>query len=419
MSGATHRETQEIDRVLGGLTGHDLFRRNAFRVTGLPTDATERAVRRAREESRNAYYVPPSVHPDVPLPPSEDPDELRAAFEVLRDPVARLVHELLWAQFVDGRLPDVQVRAVSELCLALEGTSPDGVVRDAATRQRWNDYLNLWPTVLGAESTWELARRRATALDDPRLTTETLDALRRRLPGHLVGVVAGLAARRAAADPAGARWWRELARRAGFDNGDVRRAFRSAAQPDLDAVEAACEVARAADSEQAGMAAARTLLAAARPRLEKLSGLLGADDDLVVGSYDDVALVVNNCAVRFVNANEGHDAAVSALLREARDLARSPAPRAHIGANLDASGSTRATAGQGTISDAAAMLGCLGILVVIGLLLWAGFAFASGVVGVDMPAAIFAGAFFGLVFAGAAAVVVSVIAGIVSFFMDL
>ncbi|WP_129788334.1 hypothetical protein [Promicromonospora panici] len=417
MSGATHRDTQEIDRVLGALTGHDLFRRNAFRVTGLPTDATERQVRRAREDSRSQYYVPPSVGPDVPLPPSEDPDELRAAFEVLRDPVARLVHELLWARFVDGRLPDVQLRAVSELCLALEGTSPDGVVRDAAARRRWDHCLDLWAAVLAAESTWELARRRAAELDDPRLTTATVDALRERLPEHVVGVVAGLAARRAVEAPDDARRWRDLARAAGFETGDVRRAFRSAAQPDLDAVEAACEVARAASSENVGIDAAETLLAVARQHLESLSGLLGADDDLVVGCHDDVALAMNNCVVRFVNADTGDYDAVGVLLREAYDLARSPASREQIGANLDASGHTRAPARE--IPEAVAWLGCLGILVVIGLLIWAGFAFSTGVLGIGMPDLIFAGIFFSLVFAGAAGVFVSAIAGIVNFFMDL
>lgn len=400
MSGATHRDTQEIDRVLGSLTGHDLFRRNAFRVTGLPTDAGERTVRRAREESRSRYYVPPSVPAGVPLPPSADPDELRAAFEVLRDPVARLVHELLWARFTDGGLPGVQVRAVTELCLALEGTSPDGVVRDAEALRRWHDYLRLWADVLRADATWELAARRAAELDDPRLTPATLDALRTRLPEHLVGVVAGLAARRAAAQPDDARRWRDLARGAGFDGGDVRRAFRAAARPDLDGVEAACEVARAADAERVGTAAAETLLAAARPRLERLSGLLGADDDLVVGRHDDVALAVNNCVVRFVNANAGHSAAAGALLREARDLARSPAHREHIGANLRASGAAGTPGSETEMPGWAAALGCLGVLVAIGLLLWAGTAFAVGVLDMSMPGALLPGAFFGLVLAG-------------------
>jgi hypothetical protein len=35
MGGSTHRDTQEMERVLGALTGHGLFRRNAFRAAGI------------------------------------------------------------------------------------------------------------------------------------------------------------------------------------------------------------------------------------------------------------------------------------------------------------------------------------------------------------------------------------------------
>ena len=485
MSGGTHRDTQQIDRVLGGLTGHDLFRKNAFRVTGLPTDVTDRQVRRAREESRNAYYVPRSVPPETPLPPSSDADELRAAFEVLRDPVARLVHELLWAVGGEREALGVGARAVRDLCLALEGTSPEGVVRGPAARRHWDVGLALWAATLGSGAVWERARRRAAELDDPRLTTATVDALRERLPAHVVGIVAGLAARRAGAEPDDARRWRDLVRR--FDPADVRRAFRSVAQADLDAVEAACDVARAVNLERSGINDARTLLAAVRPHLDALSGLLGEDDELVVGCHDDVALAVNNCAVRYANAVGFSGEAVVELLRMARNLARSPAPRAHIEANLGVAGSTgasgatasgatasgatasgatasgamrpellrpellrpellrpellrpelpvrsyrvRATASGATapgerddVPVAFAVLGCVGVLVVVvvvvGLLFWAGTAFASGVLNTEMPETVFAGIFYGLMFGVLAFGVLSVIVIVVDFFMNL
>lgn len=189
---AGHRAARIVDEALDTLGERRLFRQNAFRVTGLPIDATARQVRRAREESRGRFYVPPSGAAHAPLPPSDDEAEVRAAFEVLADPVARLAHEVLW---VAPEADDPRTRAVRDLCAALEGTAPDGTVRVASAARQWGWSLKAWARILIDDATWQDVRRRAEALDDPRLTPGVLRALRRRLPEYLVGTAVGVAAR--------------------------------------------------------------------------------------------------------------------------------------------------------------------------------------------------------------------------------
>lgn len=326
MTGTTET-AREVDRVLRGLQGHDLFRRNAFRVTGLAPDATPRQVRRAKEESRNAYYLPPDAT-GAPLPPSTDPVELRAAFEVLQDPVARLVHELLWTGTAEQ---DVRAGSVRALCRALEGTSERGTVLTETAWKNWRKGLRSWAEAMRSEATWERARRRAAEIDDPRVTVGLVRTLRQRLQQHVVGVAAGIAVREARTSPGTAgRLVRDL-RGAGFDTDDVTRTLRAAAQPLLDEVKTACRTARSGDPARAGVSAARTLLGTTRPPLQALGALLGKDDELARGGFDDVALTTNNCVVAYANehaATLGADPAdldeVIGHLEEALALATQP-----------------------------------------------------------------------------------------------
>lgn len=325
---------RHVARVLEGLRGHDLFRRNAFRVTGLPTDATQRQVRRAREESRNAYYVPPE-RPDAPLPPSSDETELRAAFEVLQDPVARLVHELLWA---DGAARDARADGVVRLCRALEGTARDGTVDEGAWAD-WSSGLAAWADGITSAATGELARRRVEAADDPRLTVGVGREARRQLAQHVVEVAAGIAARQVHTDPEATTRMVRTLRYAGFDAGTVPRALRAAARPLLEEVKQACDAAAAAPQHE-GLAAARTLLDTTDEPLRLLDTLLG-EDPLLDASRDDVGRQVNNVVVAYGNDHvdlirRGRAPLdeIIALLSVARDLGGS-ATRALADDNLE------------------------------------------------------------------------------------
>jgi hypothetical protein len=218
---------REIDRVLRPLGGHGLYRNNAFRVTGLSTDASARQIRRHQEELKNPYHLAPATDRDLPLPPSDDADAQRAAFEVLRDPLARLVHELFWLR---PDQPSRHEHAIFAHSRALEAISRDGEVVDDET---WDDLqvgLRLLAQGFADDSTWEWVRRRAEQIDDPRLSVGVLRALRERLPEHVIGVSVGLAVRAAGADPAEAEAHLAALREAGFEARQVREVARAAVE---------------------------------------------------------------------------------------------------------------------------------------------------------------------------------------------
>src|ERR1044071_2161250 len=77
----------------------NLYRINAFRITGLPTDATPRDVVRQAERLKIAARIgnaPATSAAPFPLSPAPEDDDVRGAVDRLRDPERRLVEELFW-----------------------------------------------------------------------------------------------------------------------------------------------------------------------------------------------------------------------------------------------------------------------------------------------------------------------------------
>jgi hypothetical protein len=354
---------RDIDRVLRPLEGHGLYRNNAFRVTGLPTDVSNRQVRRHREETQNPYYVTPVPDGDVPLPPSDDPDALRAAFEVLRDPLARLVHELFW---IRPDQPSWHEHAIFAHCRALEATTLDGRVAHDDTWDDWRAGLRLLAQAFAAEETWEWVRRRAAEIDDPRLSVAVLRVLRDRVPEHIIGVSVGLAVRAAGFGQELAEPQMKVLRGAGFQPRLVRDVARAAVEPVTTQVRSACETAGEA-APSAGLSAAATLLDETTSEVATCAAVLGNDDDVVGACRDEVARAVNNCVLGFVNFYvETAPAALSTetvleLLRDARALASSPSVTTLLDNNIRDIESYRA--GRRAGPPAEADLGCVPFLI--------------------------------------------------------
>ncbi|PUB26828.1 hypothetical protein C8K30_10555 [Promicromonospora sp. AC04] len=315
---------REIDRVLRQLDGHGLYRNNAFRVTGLSADASARQIRRHQEELRNPYHVPPASDRDVPLPPSDDADAQRAAFEALRDPLARLVHELFWLR-PEAANPDsgyLRDQAVFAHCRALEATASDGSVADETAWTDWEVSTNLWSLAFAAEDTWEWVRRRAAEIDDPRLSVAVLRALRERLPEHVIGASVGLAVRAAAVAPSDTELHMDAVEEAGFEARQVREVARAAVEPFTGRVRAACETAQGSDPA-AGLSAAQELLDGTAAALTTITAVLGADDDLAGACRDEVAHAANNRVIAYVNeAMETASGPGSVRARPALELLR-------------------------------------------------------------------------------------------------
>nr|WP_042187610.1 hypothetical protein [Kibdelosporangium sp. MJ126-NF4]CEL18224.1 hypothetical protein [Kibdelosporangium sp. MJ126-NF4] len=318
---------RELDEVLQDLTGARLYRNNVFRLTGLPVTASATQIRRRREEAALMARLgtPPATSGELPLDRKPDWDTVDAAFESMRNPVLRLVHELFWLW--DAGEDDDHDYAVRRHCAVLEGPSliepgrPD--VSDDPRAQQWLVAVEAWAKVLDGDQIWERARERAKTIDDPRLSTGTVRRLRDRLPRHLVDVHLVLAAKAAEdvdADATDRHLW--VLDESSFDDDLIETAVRDAVRPAEDRVRAACEAAdRVAETEPLkAIAAGHTLLEQTGTPLRTIAAMLGADDPITKASHDQVATSVNLCAVAHDNETELGSPAMSLLLR-ARELA--------------------------------------------------------------------------------------------------
>ncbi|WP_329171757.1 hypothetical protein [Streptomyces sp. NBC_01477] len=298
----------ELAPVLARISGTDLYRSNAFRVTGLPADATPSRIRRTREEALLMSRLgAPATGAAVRTAAPGGEEALRAAYETLRDPVARLVHELLWPQGQSAPAwsgAEEHERAAHTHQEAVEGEAAGPYEPGSAQAARldglWTRGLAGWASVLADHDFWDHARRRVAEIGDPRLTSGTVRRLRDRLPKHLASVTAELALRSAVRGrPAGAGRLVALLHSSPLPERAVADALREAVRPAESALRAACGTAREAVSaaEGDGGPAGRALLERIGDPLGVVRTVLGPDAALTSALEEEVAAALNQCAV--------------------------------------------------------------------------------------------------------------------------
>lgn len=330
----------------------DLYRNNAFRLSGLPVDSTLRKLRRLSTEleaaSRLGSTVPRPAGP-LPVSPPPEPAVVLDALRRSREPVRRIVDEFFWFwPFPSGGLggtslhkamrrwneladPDggvgdddvdptsraiaIHNQAVAAHVLALE----DGSESPARLAEQWRDTYRGWRRVLADDECWRWLAGRVTAIDDPRLRVDSVAEIRRELPTVLLAIHAGLAtdaastprspssARNSASNntarhgtPAG----RHLAamRKSGFDAAVIERALVAAVEPYTARLRALSERSRAATGGPDGYQSAyAALVKESDADLRVLRGLLGKDHPSVAGIVDDLASRMHELVVRDVN----------------------------------------------------------------------------------------------------------------------
>ena len=206
-SGAGERRRRVAELVLAGLhdiAGRDLYRANAFRVVGLPTDADRRAVRQRQRQVLPALEAGADVDLGHDLPVRLE--DARTAFDrLLNDPHRRLIDEVLWLWGAEqercgcsGRMHrdhDAAVRAHSE-ALDLEAKGGD-LTDDELDRleQLWEESARLWGKLLKRPAFWNHPRYRITALEERRLDESAIDVLRDELPLTLAAPLVELVVR--------------------------------------------------------------------------------------------------------------------------------------------------------------------------------------------------------------------------------
>lgn len=319
---------------LAEIAGPDLYRHNAFRITGLPTDVARRTVRERRQQVYAALDVgaPVVIGSDLPPPVRPTDDQIRTAFDDLGDAQRRLVDEIFWLwDTPDPSCPcdrtlhrdhDVAVRTHAQV-LDLELTA---AAAPSPPDQLWINAAARWSALLRRETFWAHVRHRLHALGDRRLDESTIAALRNTLPGALLATVVTLAA--TAEDPA-----RLATHAARWDVGsDVHDMLAEAATPLLKNLTTLND--QAGEQQKAGQTldAITALRTAVCPALDRLEGLAPHQAHRSTASVrNDVAVVFNNCAVALMDdPGSGSTDEIRGLLDTALALALRPETRETI-----------------------------------------------------------------------------------------
>jgi DNA-binding response OmpR family regulator len=212
----------------------DLFRKNAFRITGLSVDATTREVARQADKLKMLAELGQDPHTQsaaFPMKPPPVLDDFHEAFQKLKDPEQRLIDEFFWfwpMEFGNGQ-SDPAMQALSKgesqaaadiwaaqldneisgitakhnLALAFHVRAIDWenswIRSDVALEKReqitscWTGALKLWERLANDDIFWHKVTARICQINEPSLKTSFANRMRATLPDALCKINAELA----------------------------------------------------------------------------------------------------------------------------------------------------------------------------------------------------------------------------------
>lgn len=350
-----------------------LFRKNAFRVTGLAVEATAGEIARHVEKLRmTAKYGGGNRLPSpLPLTPPPDNDLIREAVDRLRDPERRLIDEFFW--FWPHKLGDsrddeslaalrngdegkataiwkkqesghsVGNVSMHNLAVLMHAKALDSEFPNSGATADWSKRLELWKSayqrwkiLLDDEGFWSRLTSRIRELDDPRLTTGTARRMRSSLPLGLLLINAQLTVRAAEAGKAeDVKQHLAVMKASGFGEAVVQEALRRAVESIRDRIKTLCQ---AADKEtdvhpEAGGTVVTRQLAETKPLLAILDLVLPAADPARIATHDEVAIMALRSQIAFGNKTEQWKKSFE-LLEAILLIAVSPSARSRIEENL-------------------------------------------------------------------------------------
>lgn len=315
------------------LAGPDLYRRNAFRISGLLADANARTTRQVAQRLRAALEVGADV--DLGTATSRDPHEIQAACDlILGDPRRRLVHEVFapWGDDVSACGCHPKVHEDHDAAVAAHNDSISQEQSRGTPDVEWSRASQSWSKVSGALTNH--LEYRVRELDDRQLDDSAVAGIERELPRTLVQPAVDLAV----AGPLGRTGVLVKAARR-FPKAETvhRRLVEAAAAPlyeDLE--ERRTQVARRIGEEPVDPIVAeieRDLL----PQLQRLDALLPSKDNHRTSAlHDQLAILLNNCAVDLMNRGKGGDGRVERWLDRAGKLVIDQRDRDLIDENREA-----------------------------------------------------------------------------------
>ncbi len=366
----------------------DLYRRNAFRMLGLSTEASFRAIKRREQKFNTAIEMGESdavaqliVGTFMGLP---DEPAVRLSSSRLGDPYQRLIDELFWLRFSDDDEATVQrlhsrdpdsivdlltawetVEESADENAALQATHNLAVfyhmlaieiehkieaerngAKSVAARLKalqsisgycWAVALPRWRAVLSADATWKWLHERAPKIDKRRLTREDVEAIRREAESAVLGILVNFMI------PAANRGWNEeverlrlIARKAGFDDKLLAATARDIVGARIDEIVAqiTASVTRMEAEKAAAKAITSQLIEELEPKIKAFRLVLDKNDTRLVALEDSFSTAANKGQI--IQWNENHDDEFSLnVLRRIKPYVHSPQLTARIDEDIE------------------------------------------------------------------------------------
>jgi CheY-like chemotaxis protein len=346
-----------------------LYEKNAFRITGLNVDVPLREVAKEAEKLEMANKLGLAHVDSTVFPPRIAPDAaaIRAAFQALKDPEQRLMHEFFWfwplarSSNEDGALSALREhsydRAVSiwkeEESKDRSGVTThnlavyyhlaaleDELATAGATPKNdtsWRTSYQYWGTLLNRHAYWDRVVVRIREIADPRLTIDSAERIWSSLPTSLLSINARLAvaaAERADFEEAGRQ--RRLMCDSSLGLHQATEALRRALVPVKGEIGRLCSTAaaEALANPKGADSAVRQLFNDKKRLLQAFNYLLGLGDPMRDAAFDMVAQTGRTCLVAYTNETENWSIA-QMLFEECLALAEGNALRARLEEDLD------------------------------------------------------------------------------------
>jgi hypothetical protein len=347
----------------------DVYRRNAFRILGVPTSTSFRAITKREQRLNTAIEMTDNDAirdltignlmglPDEPL--------VRLSSNRLGDPHQRLVDELFWLRTSEDeestfqRLRERQPESIIDLLTQWEIIEESGEGDDAlrATHNlavfhhmlaieieiqidrhlkstdyhaaslqalkrladySWQISLPRWRAVLETEQTWTWLHERAIKIDKRRLKPGDVESIRQDAHSALLVIMAQFMARHAnAGQAAEVDRIQAIVRKSGFDDASLDRARQNAVAPDIaDMDNRITAFSDRLKTDKTGLKQATSqLLDAIEPKIKALRLLLNKRDAKLTALENSFATAANNGQIAHWNKEKDDDFSLVVLNR--------------------------------------------------------------------------------------------------------
>lgn len=351
-----------------------VYRKNAFRITGLQVDASARAVKRRIDDLKHAEELGDAEEEHVhafALNPRPSLEDIREAQLKLQDPECRVVEEFFWfwpmewgCSASDAAICALKIGDKKAAYRIWVGLSTDenasGAIarhnlaimyqlialdleRHALTKKlsqdnlttisnHWKACFQFWEDLAVDETFWGVIADHVRALDDERVTTGFVRRMRSTFPQALDKINAMLAIEFVETGKSSlARMHIEYMKATHQGLDDVPKILASITKPLSGRIQTAVEKARETAQRDANNAAgaARDMFNAVTEPLEVINSMLPADDHNRVDLCDAVAEAALECVIAFVQEARDWKRSI-AILDSALSIVASDAIRATI-----------------------------------------------------------------------------------------